>query len=408
MNQLEAQKNPLDILLTPQAHEIAGQWARQLDSNHKAKQVYLNTLAIFAVKSFLADLSYPTDFTKSQSANPVLRSLKNISDLLISNLSYIECCPILPQQKTFLIPSSIKEELRIAYIFVQFEEKLDKVQLLGFIRGQSPLSGAEEISLQQLEPIDNLIDYLYQLEIGTEVLTIDNPIATYLSEKLSSERAAEIVAQYDRIFNLESSSEQLQQATEILDLTILPETLSIEKEVLAQKIAENLAPVWHYQAPVWQQPAPTPQPEFPILRWLSQGIDELANSIGWMRLDWEGALVGARATKGEQNEKNQYLLTRQLQISGQTYELQIIPLNLKDSESTWRFQLRNATPGGFIPGGFKLKLLSESGEDFPDNSDFAATATTELYLDITVESGEGLILETEPAPDNYSPDIFRF
>ncbi|MGF1490835.1 MAG: DUF1822 family protein, partial [Prochloraceae cyanobacterium] len=67
MNQLEAQQNPLDILLTAEAHEIAGQWARQLDSNQKAKQVYLNTLAIFAVKSFLADLSYVTDLAKSQS-----------------------------------------------------------------------------------------------------------------------------------------------------------------------------------------------------------------------------------------------------------------------------------------------------------------------------------------------------
>lgn len=408
MNRLELENLSLTIPLTANAHQIARQFATEQNNNQTAKQVYLNTLAVLAVKSFLAELSYPADLEESQSWNGAVRSFKNAADLFISNLSHIECCPILPEQKSYFIPAAISQELRIAYVFVQFKEELNEVELLGFVGAQNPITGGEEISLQELEPIDSLIDYLYHLETATEELIADPRLKNYLGYSLSLQKAAEISAQFDRILKLPLPSREIKQALEILELTIDTEDLSVERVIFAQRIADNLAKIWQIEAPVWQKLASQSTPERAIITWLSQGVDELANSIGWLRVDWESSLIGARATQGQELERNQYLITRTLTIAGQNYELQIIPLDLQTTESSWRFQLRNAAPGGFIPGGFKLKLLSETGQDFPGNQDVARRAIEELYLDVNLETGEGLIWITEPLPDDYEREILRF
>jgi hypothetical protein len=100
-------------------------------------------------------------------------------------------------------------------------------------------------------------------------------------------------------------------------------------------------------------------------------------------------------------------LSRQLVIAGQTYELRIIPIN-NLLGGIWRFELCNASPGGCIPGGFKLRLLTEDRQPFENNEDVATTASERLYVEVELGSGEGLVWETEPIPENYDMEILRF
>ena len=50
-----------------------------------------------------------------------------------------------------------------------------------------------------------------------------------------------------------------------------------------------------------------------------------------------------------------------------------------------RFELRNLTVGAAIPRGFKLRLLTEDLQPFPNNEDIPITAGKQLYVEIALE-----------------------
>ncbi|MEA5504784.1 DUF1822 family protein [Halotia wernerae UHCC 0503] len=141
-----------------------------------------------------------------------------------------------------------------------------------------------------------------------------------------------------------------------------------------------------------------------VLQWLQSGISQVAEAIGWGRLNLELSAAGSRSVEQRQPGVT---LSRQLAIAGQLYELLIIPQGELD-EPYWRFELRNTTVGAAVPGGFKLRLLTEDLQPFPNNEDIATTAVEQLYVEVALEAGEGIVWEIEPLPDNYDREILRF
>ncbi len=405
MNQFHQQC--LTIPLTSLANHLARQFASKQNNLEKAKQVYLNTLAILAVKDFLEELSYPTDLERGDSWNSAISCFHDTADLFILNLSKLECRPVVGKETIVSLPDEVREERRIAYVFVQFQEQLDRVELLGFIRALDPRSAPEEIALEELEPIDSLIDYLYRLEIATASLQKNRQIAEIVPEKDRNQFLSEIIAQFDRIIRTVGSDKQIEKGTEILNLWVSEDYCRSRRELELNKIArilrDNLLNIWQIQT----SPAVdfSKVREWSIIKWLSDEIDELGKAVGWSIVEFEPSVARTKAIDFQLLRRS---LTRQLEIAGQNYELRIIPQSINSEESNWRFQLRNLTPGSLIPGGFKLKLLTKDSEDFEGNEDLATTATEELYLDITVETGESLIWVTEPYPQNYRPEIISF
>lgn len=153
-----------------------------------------------------------------------------------------------------------------------------------------------------------------------------------------------------------------------------------------------------------------PLPERPIFDWFKNGISEAAKQVGWELRNWQSGAVLARGIKEETKEEtsaNGYL-SRQLFIAGQYYELRVTPRYLESGEIAWRFELTNLAPGGLIPGGFKLRLLTETGENFEKNEVVAGFRQESLYNVIVLEVGEGLIWETVPYPEDFKPEILRF
>lgn len=141
-----------------------------------------------------------------------------------------------------------------------------------------------------------------------------------------------------------------------------------------------------------------------ILEWLRTGVSSLAQQIGWGQIEFQPSVVGARGI--EESTDNAAILSRPLLIAGQRYELRVVPINL--AENIWRFELHNATVGGLIPGGFKLRLLAEDLQEFENNEDSATTAQEQLYVEVALAPGEGLVWETQPLPENYDREILRF
>ncbi|MBU7583330.1 MAG: DUF1822 family protein [Nostoc sp. TH1S01] len=140
-----------------------------------------------------------------------------------------------------------------------------------------------------------------------------------------------------------------------------------------------------------------------VLQWLESGVSQLAQAIGWERWNLELS-AAARSVEDRQTEAN---ISRRLAIAGQIYELIITPQGEPDAPY-WRFELRNATVGAAIPGGFKLRLLTEDLQPFPNNEDIATTAVEQLFVEVALEPGEGIVWEVEPLPENYEREILKF
>lgn len=154
MNQINDEPLMLTIPLTLEAHQIAQQFQNQ-HCHAKAKQVYLNILAVYAVNTALKCLGITTDWQASDSWNPIMQILSNTADLLIKDLGKLECRPVLPHATTCYIPPETWSE-RIGYVFVEFNQSLTEANLLGFL----PSVTSEEIALNQLQSIGDLLDHL--------------------------------------------------------------------------------------------------------------------------------------------------------------------------------------------------------------------------------------------------------
>jgi hypothetical protein len=144
--------------------------------------------------------------------------------------------------------------------------------------------------------------------------------------------------------------------------------------------------------------------QWSILSWLRTGVSDLAQQVGWGRIELQPSLAGAR---GSEQTSTLPVLSRQLVIVGQEYELRVLPQG-NPEERIWRFELRNATLGDRIPAGFKLRLLTEDLQPFENNEDMATTAVDLLYIEVALQPGEGLVWEIEPIPENYDQEILRF
>ena len=154
--------NTLDVAfiapISSSAHRLAKQRCRQHRAA-KAKQVYLNTLAVSAVSFYLRCMGIQTDWQASDSCNAVMQSLMNVADLSV-NRGKLECLPVLPDSNIVKFPPEVWSD-RTGYVAVQFEPSLTKATLLGFTP-TAPASG--EMPIAQLSPLDDLLEHLAQIQ----------------------------------------------------------------------------------------------------------------------------------------------------------------------------------------------------------------------------------------------------
>ena len=147
------------VPLALEAHSQAEQFRRSQPNPHKAKQVYLNTLAVYAVNSYLQGRGFETDLDKSASYDPVMQMLMDTADLVVKNRGKLECRPVLPESEVVCIPAEVWEE-RIGYVAVQLHESLREATLLGFVEKVS----RSELPLVRLRSLEALPGYLNKIK----------------------------------------------------------------------------------------------------------------------------------------------------------------------------------------------------------------------------------------------------
>ncbi|WP_413166887.1 DUF1822 family protein [Capilliphycus salinus ALCB114379] len=156
----------LDLITIPlgiEAHRYAREFAVEQTNPEKGKQVYLNTLAVYAVHRYLHWIDIETNLTQSESWQSGTRMLFDVADLVVPGIGKLECRPVLPNEKLVHLPVEVRQA-RMGYVAVQFSQQLTQVELLGFIPGDSITDLSEEIQLNELHSLDDLIGHLEQTE----------------------------------------------------------------------------------------------------------------------------------------------------------------------------------------------------------------------------------------------------
>lgn len=153
----------VDLVLTmpiaSAAHLSAQRLSQQQTDPKKAKQVYLNALAVHAVDFYFQCMEIDTDLTASNIWNPVIQKFMDVADLEVKNLGKLECRPVREGEEFVSIPAEVRSD-RIGYVAVEIAQSLEEVKLLGFVKK----GDREKVPLSKLESLENLLEYLDQLK----------------------------------------------------------------------------------------------------------------------------------------------------------------------------------------------------------------------------------------------------
>ena len=206
----------LEIPLEQTARNLALQFASEQANPQKGKRVYFNTLAVWAVNYFLEWMELETDIDGGDSWNPAMLAVLDVADLVLPGIGKIECCPVMLGETAISLPEV--RENRIAYLAVGFAEPFDKVKLLGFIPAVEIVDETEEISLTNLKPVEELLDYLDRIELAIPLLqgeidellsdfAGDDPVQARVRENLQNKSISEIVAILNQVYRSSEKSD---------------------------------------------------------------------------------------------------------------------------------------------------------------------------------------------------------
>ena len=357
------QTNFLTMALSRENHEIARKFSVQQNTVEKGEQVYLNTLAILGVRSFLDWLGIETDLNAGDSWHSVVRCFQNVADLVIPDLGKLECCPVLPGETVISLPAEVTED-RIAYIAVQFQEQLNEVQLLGFYPAIDPQLPPETIEISRLQPIETLIDYIDRLESAQFFLRSDEEVAIQVRERLVDQPISAIAAQLERIYRTYNKYERryaggdflasyvpekpgfaFRGGTPVVDREESDDSQQTELQDLAEELLEKLDEIWGGEA--------VNQPVEVLRQWLE----------GIFREDWQPkeAVLTTVLKSGEQSQEVSRV--KLIELGSHVVAL-LVSVGL-DSENEFSIHLRLYPAGRAIhlPEGIQLSAVDdESGE----------------------------------------------
>lgn len=129
----------------------------KFDADHN-QQEFRKRLALYAVDFYLRCMAFKIKPEASDSNDSILSQFLESADLMVQGYGKLECCPVLTGDTSVQVPIDAQDD-RLAYVVVRLEEHYQQAQILGF--NSQPLSSNGEIDLHQIQPIDELPQFLY-------------------------------------------------------------------------------------------------------------------------------------------------------------------------------------------------------------------------------------------------------
>lgn len=154
-----AETEPLTftVPLSFSAHEIAQECRRQQPHPRKGKQVYLNTLAVYAVEYYLRCMEWESNWESSDSRNSLMLKFLDVADLDVKQLGKLECRPVLPNAEVMHIPADAWSD-RVGYVAVRLSQSLREATVLGFVK-----TPAREVPLSQVRSLAEMLLYMSEI-----------------------------------------------------------------------------------------------------------------------------------------------------------------------------------------------------------------------------------------------------
>jgi Protein of unknown function (DUF1822) len=161
---LNHQFSTATIALDRNAHQWASQFAAQQTTVAKGQRVYLNTLAVCAVKQYLSQVcAIDIKVEQGDCWQVGLQTVIDVADLIIPQVGRLECRPVPPGATAMFVPPTLHNDVEgecwspMGYVAVRLAEDLNTAELLGFVTNPH----AEWIPLDQLAPVENLLENIY-------------------------------------------------------------------------------------------------------------------------------------------------------------------------------------------------------------------------------------------------------
>uniref|UniRef100_B8HUE6 DUF1822 domain-containing protein n=1 Tax=Cyanothece sp. (strain PCC 7425 / ATCC 29141) TaxID=395961 RepID=B8HUE6_CYAP4 len=148
----------ITIPISASDRSLAEEFSQQQFTQARARQVYLNTLAVLCLHHYLDMLGIPNQLDRSESWDPVDRLLADVGDLYLPDRGRIECRPIRTGESVCQIPPEVWEE-RLAYMVVEIDRPCRAGTVLGFV----PQVSQSQLAIGELRPLEAFLDYLDQV-----------------------------------------------------------------------------------------------------------------------------------------------------------------------------------------------------------------------------------------------------
>ena len=135
---------------------------------------------------------------------------------------------------------------------VQFSDRLDSVQLLGFAPTFDSSNPPQQIAVAELMPIDTLIELITRLEEALAFLETDDPVAVKVRSTIQTQSQSNIVAQLERIYRTCDGYEWRYAGGEMLAGSTAggeftresADSADTDLQDLAEALLEKLAEIW--------------------------------------------------------------------------------------------------------------------------------------------------------------------
>jgi hypothetical protein len=163
----ERERISVTLPITTEVKQIADILAAQQPNIDKARQVWLNALAVGVMKNYFEMMNVPTDLRTSDSQSPWLCMAADIADLVLPGLGKIECRPVKVGQDSCYVPIESWVD-RIGYVAVILDEAASRATIEGFL----PNVGVENVPLKSFQPIEMLLKHIEHLSQPSMVVQL--------------------------------------------------------------------------------------------------------------------------------------------------------------------------------------------------------------------------------------------
>ncbi|NET72009.1 MAG: DUF1822 family protein [Sphaerospermopsis sp. SIO1G2] len=150
----------ISIPIPAKFRDIALKFAHEQPTKPKAKQVYLNTLAVQVVDSYLRMLDIPTNIEAGNSWDSWGRMLADTADLVLPGIGTLECRYMRTGDLYYYVPNEVQAN-RFGYLFIEINSTCKEAKIIGFLSQVN----SQDIYLEQLQTFDEFLEYYHQYSL---------------------------------------------------------------------------------------------------------------------------------------------------------------------------------------------------------------------------------------------------